>query len=417
MKTDPLSDPVSGQYARWLYPQPIFDLQAWLVTNWQWLDPSHSHRLFWPDRPYRADMDILVAGCGTNQAAVLAFTNPHASVVAIDVSQPSLDHHRLLKEKHTLANLELQLLPIEEVEKLEREFDLIVTTGVLHHLASPERGTKALARCLRDDGVLAIMLYAKYGRVGVEMLQEAFREMGLVQSDASITMVKEALRELPQDHPVRSYLPLAPDLEFDAGLVDTFLHERERSFTIEDCRKLVSSADLVFQDLYFKAPYYPSPPPRSTFLSSIDRLPAEKQWSIMERINFRNACHFFMACRPERTPSSYRIDLVSGETLSYVPTFRYRCEMDGDEFVRHNWRIKLTGEQLSVIRRIDGQSKVEEIIDSIRRDSQQSGLVDGSIEAKTRAILEMFWKWDFLEFSIRTPEQGIRTRQVHVSDS
>jgi SAM-dependent methyltransferase len=404
MKTDPLADPVSRQYARWLYPQPILDLQAWLGTNWQWLDPSHSHRLFWPDRPYRADMDILVAGCGTNQAAVLAYTNPHASVVAIDVSQPSLDHHHFLKEKHALTNLELRLLPIEEAGNLAREFDLIVTTGVIHHLASPETGIKALARCLRSHGVLAVMLYAKYGRVGVEMLQEAFREMGLDQSDASITMVKEALRELPQDHPVRSYLPLAPDLEFDAGLVDTFLHERERSFTVDGCRKLVSSGGLVFQDLYFKAPYHPPPSPQSAFLSSIARLPAEKQWSIMEKINLQNACHFFMACRPERTPSSYKINFVSDDTLSYVPAFRYRCAVDGDEIVRHNWRTKLTGEQLSVIRKINGQCAVREIIDSIRRECQQFGVADGNLEAEARAILEMFWKWDFLEFSIRTPD-------------
>jgi SAM-dependent methyltransferase len=404
MKTDPLADLVSRQYARWLYPQPILDLQAWLVTNWQWLDPSHSHRLFWPDQPYRADMDILVAGCGTNQAAVLAYTNPHASVMAIDVSQPSLDHHHFLKEKHALTNLELRLLPIEKAGKLAREFDLIVTTGVIHHLASPETGMKALAQCLRSNGVLAVMVYAKYGRVGVEMLQEVFREMGLDQSDASITMVKEALRELPQDHPVRSYLPLAPDLEFDAGLVDTFLHERERSFTVDGCRKLVSSAGLVFQDLYFKAPYHPPTSPQSAFLSSIARLPAEKQWSIMEKINLQNACHFFMACRPERTPSSYKINFVSDDTLSYVPAFRYRCAVDGDEIVRHNWRTKLTADQLSVIRKINGQCAVSEIIDSIRRECQQFGVADGNLEAEVRAILEIFWKWDFLEFSIRTPD-------------
>jgi SAM-dependent methyltransferase len=404
MKTDPLADLVSRQYARWLYPQPILDLQAWLVTNWQWLDPSHSHRLFWPDQPYRADMDILVAGCGTNQAAVLAYTNPHASVMAIDVSQPSLDHHHFLKEKHALTNLELRLLPIEKAGKLAREFDLIVTTGVIHHLASPETGMKALAQCLRSNGVLAVMVYAKYGRVGVEMLQEVFREMGLDQSDASITMVKEALRELPQDHPVRSYLPLAPDLEFDAGLVDTFLHERERSFTVDGCRKLVSSAGLVFQDLYFKAPYHPPTSPQSAFLSSIARLPAEKQWSIMEKINIQNACHFFMACRPERTLSSYKINFVSDDTLSYVPAFRYRCAVDGDEIVRHNWRTKLTADQLSVIRKINGQCAVSEIIDSIRRECQQFGVADGNLEAEVRAILEIFWKWDFLEFSIRTPD-------------
>jgi SAM-dependent methyltransferase len=410
MKIDPLSDPVSQQYARWVYPQPILDLRAWIVNNWQWLDPSHSHRLFWPDRPYRAGMDILVAGCGTNQAAVLAFTNPHANVVAVDVSQPSLDHHHFLKEKHALANLELRLLPIEDAGKLDRQFDLIVSTGVIHHLASPEEGIKALARCLRSDGVLAMMLYAKFGRLGVEMLQEAFRDMGLDQSEAALAMVKDALRELPQDHPVRSYLPLAPDLEFDAGLVDTFLHERERSYTVDGCRQLVAAGGHVFQDLFFKAPYHPPLQTGSAFLSSIAQLAPEKQWSIMERINFRNACHFFMACRPERAPASYKIDFASTDTLSWVPAFRYRCAMSGDEIVRPDWRTRLTDEQLPVIGRIDGQSTVADIIDSIRNDPTQYGAFDGDIESRTRAILEMFWKLDFLAFSIPTPDRGIQTR-------
>ena len=96
MTTDPRADVVSSQYARWMYPQPIVDLPAWLADNWQWFDPSHAHRIFWPDRGYEPGMDILIAGCGTNQAAVFAYTNPGARVVAIDVSQPSLDHHRFL---------------------------------------------------------------------------------------------------------------------------------------------------------------------------------------------------------------------------------------------------------------------------------------------------------------------------------
>ena len=76
MNTDPLADVVTGQYEAWVYPEPIQDLPAWLVSNWQWFDPSHSHRLFWPDRDYTPDLDILIAGCGTNQAAVFAYTNP-----------------------------------------------------------------------------------------------------------------------------------------------------------------------------------------------------------------------------------------------------------------------------------------------------------------------------------------------------
>ena len=78
MKDDARDDAVSRQYERWRYPHPIRDLKTWTVTNWEWFDPVHAHRVLWPDRDYRPDLDILIAGCGTNQAAVFAFNNPAA---------------------------------------------------------------------------------------------------------------------------------------------------------------------------------------------------------------------------------------------------------------------------------------------------------------------------------------------------
>jgi hypothetical protein len=45
---------------------------------------------------------------------------------------------------------------------------------------------KALAECLRRDGAIGLMLYAKYGRAGVERLQSVFRELGLRQDDAAV---------------------------------------------------------------------------------------------------------------------------------------------------------------------------------------------------------------------------------------
>ena len=89
--SDPRADVVAKQYEKWTYPEPIQNLETWLTNNWQWFDPSHAHRVLWPDRPYQPDMDILIAGCGTNQAAVFAYTNRGSKVVAIDVSEPSLD--------------------------------------------------------------------------------------------------------------------------------------------------------------------------------------------------------------------------------------------------------------------------------------------------------------------------------------
>ena len=75
---------------------------------------------------------------------------------------------------------------------------------------------------------MSLMLYARYGRIGVDLLQGVFRDLGLGQDPASLRIVEEALSTLPDDHPVRAYQAIAPDLGYDAGLVDTFLHGREQ---------------------------------------------------------------------------------------------------------------------------------------------------------------------------------------------
>ena len=137
-------------------------------------------------------MDILIAGCGTSPAAVFAFTNPDAKVVGVDISQASLDHQRFLKDKYGLDNLELHLLPIEELPKLGRRFDLVVSTGVLMVTADPLAGMKALAECVRQDGAVAIMVYSKVRPIRVTLLQSVFRDLGLGQTEESVGMVRLA---------------------------------------------------------------------------------------------------------------------------------------------------------------------------------------------------------------------------------
>ncbi len=402
MDTNPLSDVVSSHYDRWKYPQPILDLPSWLAGNWEWFDPSHAHRIFWPNLDYKPDLNILIAGCGTNQAAVFAYTNPEAKVVAIDVSQSSLDHHRYLKNKYKMNNLELHLLPIEDVSKLNCDFDLIVSTGVLHHLAEPLRGLKALAACLRQDGVIAIMLYAKYGRIGVEMMQSIFRDIGLYQNDASVLMIRDLLAVLPQNHPVRSYMEIAPDLQFDVGLVDTFLHNREQSYSIEECFNLVKSAGLVFQDLFMKSPYYPPHSSTSKFYSSMTELPEVRQWSMMERINSTNACHFFTACRQDRQQKNYKIDFTSVAMADYVPSFRYRCTLNDCILTRYDWSICLDLVEMTIVQQVDGRRTIKEIMDGASESGVfvKSNQVD--FEKNGQLLFQRLWQLDFLSMGLKS---------------
>ncbi len=393
MAVDPRHDVVASQYERWVYPEPIADLPGWLATNWQWFDPSHAHRIFWPDRAYRPDMRILVAGCGTNQAAVIAYTNPSATVVGIDVSESSLAHQHHLQERYGLENLRLQRMPIEEAGQLGDDFDLIISTGVLHHLDDPQTGMNALAEVLRPDGVIAIMLYARYGRIGVELMQALFRDLGLGQDERSLAMVKDVIASLPDEHPVRDYLAIAPDLTFDAGLVDTFLHGRDRSFTVEDCLNLVTSAGLVFQEWFLKSPYEPSVSSNPAS-AAIALLPDAQRWSVMERINTRNACHFFTACRPERPTSSYRVDPQSLQAVRDIPLMRLRCGLDGDDLVRPGWRLRLDPVERAIVAQIDGHRTIDDIVVAARAVAGP-----GVDQTMVQSLLSALWNRDFIAFA------------------
>jgi SAM-dependent methyltransferase len=400
--SDPRADVVSRQYEKWTYPEPVEDLQAWNVDSWEKFDPSHAHRIFWPDREYKPDLDILIAGCGTNQAAMFAYTNRDANIVAIDISQASLDHENHLKQKYALRNLQLHLLPIEELPTLGLEFDYIVSTGVLHHIADPLGGMKALGACLRQDGVIGVMLYAKHGRTGVEVLQSVFRDLDLGQDDESLEVVKKALAWLPAHHLARGYLNMAHDLKYDAGLVDTFLHGRDRSFTVQDCIEFVEAAGLVFAGWLDNAPYYPHEilDPADDLYATLNALPERMLWSVTDRLRTTNGRHEFIVCRPDRTKEGYTIDFSTLESLAYVPSMRKGCGVSGSEIYRWDWRMRLDATQLPFAQHIDGKRTISEIASCVRNSG--SGREDNrvKVEKYARKLFESLWRLDFVAMAV-----------------
>src|SRR5438270_9004116 len=117
---------VQDFYERYPYPPPVDDLDGYRSV---WNDRQrrrHEHHLFWPARPFRDDHSILVAGCGTSQAAKYAMRWPAARVTGIDFSAESVRCTEALKRTYDLENLHVQQLPIERAAELETTFDQVV---------------------------------------------------------------------------------------------------------------------------------------------------------------------------------------------------------------------------------------------------------------------------------------------------
>src|SRR5580658_7400326 len=77
------TDEVARQYEA--FPYPAFDPQ-W-DKYFAFGDPSVFSPLLWPEGPPRKNLRILVAGCGTVEAARCAIRNPGCEVLGIDISE------------------------------------------------------------------------------------------------------------------------------------------------------------------------------------------------------------------------------------------------------------------------------------------------------------------------------------------
>lgn len=250
-------DPIADFYTQHPYPPPVDNLDR---ARDDWQDPNRhraEYHLLWPARPYRDRLEILVAGCGTWQAAKYAVSHPHARVVGIDVSATSISHTDRLKQQYNLTNLELRQLPIERAADLEERFDLIVSTGVLHHLADPDAGLRALREVLKPEGALYLMVYAPYGRTGVYILQEYCRRLGIGSSDQEIHDLVATLEQLSQQHPLFALLRGSRDARNADALADALLNPRDRAYSVPQLFDFIERNDLAFGRWYWQAPYLP----------------------------------------------------------------------------------------------------------------------------------------------------------------
>ena len=399
-----MTDPIGEFYTTHPYPPPLENLDRAIAL---WQNPS-VHRaefhLLWPHKEYRADFDVLVAGCGPWQAAKFALCHPSARVVAIDISPTSLDHTEALKKKYDLTNLETRRLPIESAGELERSFDLIVSTGVLHHLADPDAGLRALRSVLGDEGVMYLMLYAPYGRAGVYMLRDYCERLGVETTPQEIHDLTQVLRMVPQHHPLVSLMRGAREGLDARALVDALLNPRDRTYSVPQLFDFVESNDLKFARWYGQAAYSPycGAIADTPHASRLQALSERDQFTQMELWRGLMANHDF---------------IVQGGDVKKV-------SFDGDEFlryvpVRRAWTTCVQNQQLppgaagvllnqthtfddlflpvnevekQLYEAIDGKRSISEIVEAVKYSSPHA-----------RDFFERLWWYDQAVFDISRP--------------
>jgi SAM-dependent methyltransferase len=395
-----LADAVAAFYETHPYPPPLDDLDAYR-RNWDDHRRRAESHLIWPAERFRDDRTILVAGCGTTQAAHHAARWPRARVVGIDVSVGSIAFSQALKRKYRLNNLEVRQLPIERARELGESFDHIVCTGVLHHLADPDAGLAALRDVLGPAGALHLMVYAPHGRAGIYLIQDYARRLGISATAGEIDDLAASLKALPPDHPLAPLLRHSPDFADKAGLADALLNPRDRPYSVPQFLDFLGRAGLVFGRWVRQAPYLPwcgaiAGAPHGERLRA---LAPEAQFAAMELFRGTMVRHAAIAYADEAAAEGARIDFDGEAWLGYIPvrlpdTLVVREKLPAGAAAvlinrNHTFNdlyLPIDARQLARLEAIDGRRDIAALAGSE---------TDLSV---CRSFLQQLWRWDQVVF-------------------
>jgi SAM-dependent methyltransferase len=404
-----VSEEVRAFYESYPYPPPIDSLEKYRL----WRDPKRrraEYHLLWPSRPYVEDQTILVAGCGTSQAAKHAMRWPAARVIGIDFSETSVRCTEDLKRKYQLDNLQVRQLSIERACELETRFDQIVCTGVLHHLVDPDAGLGALRDSLQPHGAISIMLYAPYGRTGVYMLQEFCKRIGICATDVEIRDLIEALKALPPGHPLQNLLREAPDFRNEAALADALLHPCDRAYSVPQVFDFLARGGLRFSRWVRQAAYSPRCGVMAQIpqASRIEGLIVEDQYAAAELFRGTMVRHSLIAHRDDASDSLRRITFAGDAWLNYVPVrmpdalcVQERLPPGAAAVLinqSHTYRdivMPIDATELRLLNLVDGDRNVGDIVDKALPPSREASTL-----GKVRVFLERLWWHDQIVFDI-----------------
>ena len=240
-----ISEKECDQYERNPYPR-------WTVPR-IFIEPQHVSKNF-EELQLRADTGrlreikkprLLVAGCGTGRHPIESATNyKDAEVLAIDLSLNSLAYAKRKAEEFGVKNIEFMQLDILNLKKLGRKFDIIETSGVIHHMANPLQGWRILNDCLENHGVLLMGLYSALSRENITKIREEIIKLGFSSDAQSMRDFRKFAQE--SNNSIFESIKHSQDFCSMSGLRDLVFHEQEHHFTIPQIQNILNELKLSF---------------------------------------------------------------------------------------------------------------------------------------------------------------------------
>jgi len=185
------------------------------------------------DRAIPADARIVEVGCGTGQMS-LYLSRADREIVAADLSRAALELGAAAARRYDLRNVQFVETDLHRPGLKRGAFDVVYSSGVLHHTPNPRAAFAALAPLARPGGIVVAGVYNAVARVPLRFRRAIARLTGL-----RIVPFDPVLRERRHDAARR-----------DAWQQDQYLHPEEHAHTIGETRQWCAENDVDYLRTY-----------------------------------------------------------------------------------------------------------------------------------------------------------------------
>ncbi len=129
------------------------------------------------DRSIPGDARIVDVGCGTGQMS-LFLTRADRTVVGVDVTGPSLQLAAAAARRFGLDRVHFVQTDLQQPGILAESFDVVYSSGVIHHTADPRRSFASVVRLAKPGGMIVAGVYNAIARVPTHMRRVVARLTG-----------------------------------------------------------------------------------------------------------------------------------------------------------------------------------------------------------------------------------------------
>jgi tetratricopeptide (TPR) repeat protein/2-polyprenyl-3-methyl-5-hydroxy-6-metoxy-1,4-benzoquinol methylase len=188
---------------------------------------------------------LLVAGCGTGfEPLMLAMRYPQREIVALDLSRASLAYASRMAEQLGIDTVRFVHGDLFDVAQLGCRFAMIAASGVLHHMADPLAGWRALTDALHEQGVMKVALYSRRARAVINVARARVAQLALSADEQGVKAMRA--RVLAGSEPALLSLLDSEDFYTTSMCRDLVFHPLEHQFDLHEIAAMLDTLGLRF---------------------------------------------------------------------------------------------------------------------------------------------------------------------------